>query len=142
MKRKLAVAFLGLLYVLFPWDFIPDIIVGLGWLDDSVMLLLLWQVCQYLGKTRQGRNAGKEEPFGGDGTTGWKKPAPETKDPREVLGLSPGADTAEIKAAYRNLAAKYHPDKVEHLGEEFRNLAERRFKDIQAAYQELMAGRA
>jgi DnaJ like chaperone protein len=31
----------------------------------------------------------------------------------------------------------YHPDKVIHLGEEFRELAENRFKEIQKAYQEL-----
>jgi DnaJ-class molecular chaperone len=36
------------------------------------------------------------------------------------------------------LAGQYHPDKVSHLGEEFRQLAEKRFKEIQVAYQELI----
>ena len=42
-----------------------------------------------------------------------------------------------LKHAYRLLAGKYHPDKVAHLGDEFKALAEKRFKEIQKAYQEL-----
>ena len=51
--------------------------------------------------------------------------------------VSRSASPDEIKSAYRRLAAKYHPDKVVHLGEEFRELAEQRFKKIQQAYREL-----
>jgi len=50
-----------------------------------------------------------------------------------------GASAGEIKSAYRKLANKYHPDKVDHLGEEFKELAEKKFKDIQEAYQKLTA---
>ncbi len=52
----------------------------------------------------------------------------------EVLGLRPGADFNEIKKAYRKLSMKYHPDKVGHLGEEFRRVAEEKMKDINVAY--------
>ena len=55
----------------------------------------------------------------------------------ETLGLSPNAPQAEIRSAYLELAQKYHPDKVEHLGDEFGKLAETRFKAIQAAYDAL-----
>jgi DnaJ like chaperone protein len=55
-----------------------------------------------------------------------------------VLGLDRGASRDEIQKAYRALANKYHPDKVQHLGEEFRALAEDRFKEIRQAYVSLM----
>jgi DnaJ like chaperone protein len=51
-----------------------------------------------------------------------------------VLGLEPGADMETIKKAYRKLSMTYHPDKVIHLGEEFREVAEEKMKDINAAY--------
>ena len=52
-----------------------------------------------------------------------------------ILGLAPGADFAEIKAAYRKLSMRYHPDKVGHLGEEFKNVAEEKMKEINNAYE-------
>ncbi len=51
-----------------------------------------------------------------------------------VLGLKPGADKDTIKKAYRKLSMKYHPDKVTHLGQEFRSVAEEKMKEINAAY--------
>jgi DnaJ like chaperone protein len=51
-----------------------------------------------------------------------------------VLGLKSGADMAAIKKAYRSLSMKYHPDKVGHLGEEFRKIAEEKMKEINRAY--------
>ena len=51
-----------------------------------------------------------------------------------VLGLEPGADFAEIKKAYRKLSMQYHPDKVGHLGEEFKKVAEEKMKEINVAY--------
>ncbi len=54
-----------------------------------------------------------------------------------VLGLEPGADMVTIKKAYRTLSMKYHPDKVVHLGEEFRRVAEEKMKEINVAYEYL-----
>ena len=62
-----------------------------------------------------------------------------TSNHYKVLELHESATQADIKRAYRRLAAQYHPDKVEHLGDEFKALAEKRFKEIQQAYQELRA---
>lgn len=54
------------------------------------------------------------------------------KDLYEVLGISKSATNDEIKAAYRKLALKYHPDK--HKGDKD---AETKFKEINQAYEVL-----
>ncbi|WP_459945903.1 DnaJ domain-containing protein [Desulfocastanea catecholica] len=51
-----------------------------------------------------------------------------------TLGLENGASKEEIKKAYRKLSMQYHPDKVRHLGDEFRAVAEDKMKEINAAY--------
>ena len=51
-----------------------------------------------------------------------------------VLGLEKDADFTEIKKAYRKLSMQYHPDKVGHLGEEFKKIAEEKMKEINVAY--------
>jgi len=63
------------------------------------------------------------------------RPAP--RSAREVLGVGPEASGEEILAAYRKMARMYHPDRVEGLGPEFSELAERRMKEINAAYREI-----
>jgi DnaJ like chaperone protein len=52
-----------------------------------------------------------------------------------VLGLAQGASFTEIKTAYRKLSMQYHPDKVGHLGEEFKKVAEEKMKEINNAYE-------
>jgi DnaJ-domain-containing protein 1 len=56
----------------------------------------------------------------------------------EILGLRPNASIDEITEAYHRTAKMYHPDKVASLAPEFRELAERRMKMINAAYQILI----
>jgi DnaJ like chaperone protein len=51
-----------------------------------------------------------------------------------VLGLEEGADFVEIKKAYRKLSMQYHPDKVGHLGDEFKKISEEKMKEINVAY--------
>jgi DnaJ like chaperone protein len=52
-----------------------------------------------------------------------------------ILGLGPGASFTEIKAAYRKMSMQYHNDKVGHLGEEFKKVAEEKMKEINNAYE-------
>lgn len=55
------------------------------------------------------------------------------RDPYEVLGISPGASDDEIKAAYRKLAKKYHPDLNGGSAD-----AERKMKEVNDAYTYLI----
>ena len=55
-----------------------------------------------------------------------------------VLELGPSASPDEIRSAYRSLMSKYHPDKVASLGSELKALAERKSKEIGAAYRDAM----
>jgi len=51
---------------------------------------------------------------------------------------SHGVDAAEEAAtAYRYLASQNHPDKVAHLAPEFRELAERKMRELNSAYDEI-----
>ncbi len=55
----------------------------------------------------------------------------------EVLGLEPSADADAIKKAFRREIARYHPDKVIHLGAEFQEMAATRAAELTVAYKTL-----
>ena len=55
----------------------------------------------------------------------------------KILGLDSSETDNEVKKTYRKMAAKYHPDKVAHLGEDLKNLAEEKFKALNDAYQNI-----
>ena len=55
----------------------------------------------------------------------------------ELLGLEPSADADAIKKAFRREIARYHPDKVIHLGAEFQQMAATRAAELTVAYKTL-----
>jgi len=59
----------------------------------------------------------------------------------KILEINKSATVDEIKKAYRKMAKKYHPDKVEHLGDEHKKGAEDKFKQVQKAYEKLQKER-
>lgn len=52
-----------------------------------------------------------------------------------ILQVDRNASNEEIKKSYRRLCIKYHPDKVASLGEKAQKDAERKFKQINEAYE-------
>ena len=52
-----------------------------------------------------------------------------------VLEISPSATDDEVKAAYRRMAMKNHPDKVATLGEDVQKAAAEKFRQVQQAYE-------
>jgi DnaJ like chaperone protein len=142
---------LALLYVLSPYDLFPDMVIGWGWIDDLVILGFLWRYFYWLKKKRErfqkyhqsGRNTHSDDKHKKTSGENSSRSNTDTQnsssfwDPYKILEIQRGASQEDIKRAYRQLAGKYHPDKVEHLGDEFKALAEKRFKEIQQAYQEL-----
>jgi DnaJ-domain-containing protein 1 len=53
----------------------------------------------------------------------------------DVLQVARGASLREVTAAYRDLIAKNHPDKVAHLSERIRRVADEETRRINAAYE-------
>ena len=139
MPKRLWLLIGALLYVFFPRDVVPDFLVGWGWLDDLIVVYLLWR---YYRRRSQLRRPGNRSDQHRDTANDrhYRATDPDNQghqDPYTILSIAPGASKEEIKVAYRRLAAKYHPDKVQHLGKDFQKLAEARFKEIQQAYDEL-----
>ncbi|MFQ5989042.1 MAG: DnaJ domain-containing protein [Candidatus Methylomirabilales bacterium] len=120
-----------LLYIVSPVDLSPDLIPGLGWLDDLIVLgLLFWFLSGFRldpGRVFGGREAQPDAQAG-------------SADPYALLGVDRGASPDEIRSAYRRLVAQYHPDKVSHLGREFQEMAHQKLIAIQQAY-EMLTGR-
>jgi curved DNA-binding protein CbpA len=56
----------------------------------------------------------------------------------QLLSVEPGATPEEIKRAFRSEIARYHPDKVQHLGKEFQEMAASRAAALTEAYRTLM----
>jgi uncharacterized membrane protein YkvA (DUF1232 family) len=141
-KMKWFWIILAIIYVLSPFDLIPGMH-SIGWIDDIIVIMLLFR---YLSKIKS--NIGDElPPFSrdqhknhntGTDSSASKKSGRMKQSPHAILNISATASQQEIKAAYRKLASQYHPDKVAHLGKEFQELAEKRFKEIQEAYQALI----
>lgn len=57
------------------------------------------------------------------------------RDYYEILGLAKNATDDDIKKAYRKMASKYHPDKVQ--GDDEKTKVEEKFKEVNEAYDTL-----
>lgn len=61
----------------------------------------------------------------------------ESDNAYKMLEITKQATDDEVKQAYRKMAKKYHPDKLQNLGEEHRKGAVEKFQKMQAAYEKI-----
>lgn len=62
-----------------------------------------------------------------------------SNDPYKILGVSPNASDDEVKAAYKELVKKYHPDKFQDDG--MAEIAQEKMSAINSAYDAVMEAR-
>ena len=62
-------------------------------------------------------------------------------DAYKVLEIAPTATDSEVRAAYRKLALKHHPDRVATLGEDIKKAAEKKFQQINNAKERIYKSR-
>jgi len=55
----------------------------------------------------------------------------------KILEIDKNATNDEVKKAYRKMAVKYHPDKVSHMGEEYKDSAKQKFQKMKDAYENI-----
>jgi uncharacterized membrane protein YkvA (DUF1232 family) len=145
-KTKIIYIVVGVLYLISPLDFLPDLIPILGRLDDLLVLAFLYYRYRKLYHSAQGafrratggdQSRSKDEESASGSRHEEKEERVEKLTPHQVLGIAPGASAEEIDKAYKTLAMQYHPDRVNHLGKEFRELAHEKMVEIQQAYDTL-----
>jgi len=156
---KIMLILFGIAYLVSPVDIIPDILLPyVGWIDDGFVLWSIYYLIRHgklpwflfkkkspLGKNQSRKknqvppgqkkqnSSGNKGTRSSENTAGTKIP----KSAHEILGISPNASSREIHEAYKKKIKQYHPDKLSHLGEEFSNLANEKFLEIQNAYDAL-----
>ena len=55
----------------------------------------------------------------------------------KILEIEKSATDNQVKKAYRDLAKKHHPDKIQHLGDAYVKAAQEKFQKVQKAYERI-----
>lgn len=58
-----------------------------------------------------------------------------------ILEIDENISDEDLKKAYKKMAMQYHPDKVSHLGPDVHKQAEKKFQDLNAAYERIKKSR-
>jgi DnaJ-class molecular chaperone len=117
----------------------------MGWLEFSVVLgagLLGFAIVNafidYRRKEYQSQEQPRQNSEKEDKTRAEEQDHPkQDSTPRpwwEVLKVDRDASIVQIKEAFRREISKYHPDRVEGLGKELRDLADEKSKEVNRAY--------
>ena len=119
-----------ILYLMNPFDFPSPF--------DDLLVAILGAYFIYRRKRAQKTVRGGGE---GRARTGMGNGGRQIKDPYEVLGVPSEVTDGELESVYRDLLKKYHPDRVQHLGAEFQEMAEERAKAITEAHTKILRER-
>lgn len=139
---KLLLIVIGLLYVLSPWDILPDFLGLLGRVDDLILIgLVYWKYRDLTRRADQYAAQMYAEQQDQDSQRENEQADREQADldPYEVFEIESDTSWEEIEKQHRVLMSKYHPDKVNHLGEELQKAAHNKSVEIQQAYEKLRA---
>ena len=139
-----------IIYILLPIDLIPELIGPAGILDDLLIALGLFYYLRSLSKKKlQAGSAGKADrrydPGQSDRQSRYSnKEAPPKddktiRDPYEIIGVPRDCPFADIQKKYKEQLLNYHPDRTQHLGRELQELAEKKTKDLNEAFQRILA---
>ena len=64
-----------------------------------------------------------------------------TDNAYKILEIEKSATDAEVKKAFRTMAKKYHPDKIQHMDAAHIKGAEEKFRKVQEAYEQIQKER-
>ena len=116
----------------------------------TVAWLMLWKFDGFFKPVKQEETEKEEEPSRNEESETEEEEKAESQfetrssegeiDPEEenyakILGLLGDYNPEDAKSSYRSLIAQYHPDKVSLMGDEIREVAERKAKEINEAYE-------
>lgn len=62
-------------------------------------------------------------------------------DAYKILEIEKSASDSEVKKAYRTMAKKFHPDKLQHMDEAYQKGAQEKFNKVQEAYEQIQKER-
>jgi DnaJ domain/Protein of unknown function (DUF1232) len=143
---------LCVLYLVSPVDLLPDFLGLTGRVDDLLVAIGTLFYIYSTSKRKQQKDGSRKEGSGREsqqdhqgrrGSEGASsgRPTRERQDPYAVLGASRTEDLDEIRRLYKEKLLQYHPDRVEHLGKELQEMAERKTKEITEAYRRILRER-
>lgn len=120
---------LPLAYFLWPIDAVPDLLGGLGRLDDLILIgFAIWLLERSKFFEAFFAHAGRPH-----GTTSPGSREPQ-RSPFETLGVDRDVTADALKRAYRKQLSRFHPDKFSHVGAVYEEEAKRKTQEIIEAY--------
>ncbi len=105
---------------------------------DTSELKVIRKIASYLGVSEKDYYSLRSIFLKGKGIV---PPKEEEENNYTILEVEPTSTVDEIKQSYRRLAKKFHPDRIQHLGEDVIEAAKDKFQQLTEAYDAIMKSR-